>query len=93
MDWLRSEDLKEEKVVTTPAATITRQNVACWSLVHIDLWSARDIVGIRGKRNQETFGQERPLSNSSRKWRSREGADEINGTLRRGGVSSRGERR
>jgi hypothetical protein len=25
MDWLRSEDLKEEKVVTTPEATITRQ--------------------------------------------------------------------
>jgi hypothetical protein len=29
MDWLRSEDLKEEKVVTTPAVTIARQNVAC----------------------------------------------------------------
>ena len=25
MDWLRSEDLKEEKVVTTPVVTITRQ--------------------------------------------------------------------
>jgi hypothetical protein len=25
MDWLRSEDLKEEKVVTAPAATITRR--------------------------------------------------------------------
>jgi hypothetical protein len=24
MDWLRSEDLKEEKVVTTPVNTITR---------------------------------------------------------------------
>jgi hypothetical protein len=29
MDWLRSEDLKEEKVVTTPAATIPRQKVVC----------------------------------------------------------------
>jgi len=27
MDWLRSEDLKEEKVVTTPAATVSRQKV------------------------------------------------------------------
>jgi len=27
MDWLRSEDLKEEKVVTTPPVTITRQKV------------------------------------------------------------------
>jgi hypothetical protein len=24
MDWLRSEDLKEEKVITAPAATIPR---------------------------------------------------------------------
>ena len=29
MDWLRSEDLKEEKVVTTPAATIPRQKAVC----------------------------------------------------------------
>jgi hypothetical protein len=27
MDWLRSEDLKEEKVLTTPAVTIPRQTV------------------------------------------------------------------
>jgi len=27
MDWLRSEDLKEEKVITTPAATISRHKV------------------------------------------------------------------
>jgi hypothetical protein len=27
MDWLRSEDLKEEKGVTTSLATITRQKV------------------------------------------------------------------
>jgi hypothetical protein len=25
MDWLRSEDLKEEKVVTAPVVTIARQ--------------------------------------------------------------------
>ena len=25
MDWLRSEDLKEEKVITAPVVTITRQ--------------------------------------------------------------------
>jgi hypothetical protein len=35
MDWLRSEDLKEEKVVTTPAATIPPQKVVC--LLQIDL--------------------------------------------------------
>ena len=29
MNWLRSEDLKEEKVVTTPVATIPRQNFVC----------------------------------------------------------------
>jgi hypothetical protein len=29
MDWLRSEDLKEEKVVSTPALTIARQNIVC----------------------------------------------------------------
>jgi len=31
MDWLRSEDLKEEKVVTTPAQTIARRKVV-WLL-------------------------------------------------------------
>jgi len=35
MDWLRSENLKEEKVVTTPVGTIPRQKVA--SLIQIDL--------------------------------------------------------
>jgi hypothetical protein len=34
MDWLRSEDLKEEKVVTTPAATVSRQKVV--GLLQID---------------------------------------------------------
>jgi hypothetical protein len=29
MDWLRSEDLKEEKVETTPAPTVPRQKVVC----------------------------------------------------------------
>jgi hypothetical protein len=29
MDWLRSEDLKEEKVLTTPAATIPCQTAVC----------------------------------------------------------------
>jgi hypothetical protein len=69
MDWLRSEDLKEEKVVTTPAATITRQKVVCsfcptltWRPVRpVTLWQ------LRVKRNQETLGQERSLPNSSRK--------------------------
>ena len=29
MDWLRSEDLKEEKMITTSAVTIPRQKVLC----------------------------------------------------------------
>jgi len=29
MDWLRSEDLKEEKVVTTSKSTIARQEGIC----------------------------------------------------------------
>jgi hypothetical protein len=47
MDWLRSEDLKEEKVVTTPAVTIARQNVAClfWCTLtcgrFVTLWASR----------------------------------------------------
>jgi hypothetical protein len=35
MDWLRSENLKEEKVVTTPVGTIPRQQVV--RLIQIDL--------------------------------------------------------
>jgi hypothetical protein len=34
MDWLRSEDLKEENVLTTPAATVSRQKVV--GLLQID---------------------------------------------------------
>src|ERR1700677_2930004 len=29
MDWLRSEDLNEEQVATTPTVTITHQNAIC----------------------------------------------------------------
>ncbi len=36
MDWLRSEDLKEEKVVTTPVITIRPQRLLC-VLIRIDL--------------------------------------------------------
>ena len=35
MDWLRSEDLKEEKVVTTSKVTITRQEGICLSQIDL----------------------------------------------------------
>jgi hypothetical protein len=37
MNWLRSEGLKEEKVVTTPITTIRAKGA---SLIQIDLYSA-----------------------------------------------------
>jgi hypothetical protein len=46
MDWLRSEDLKEEKVVTTPVITLTRQERGALILVtltcdrHVTLWGS-----------------------------------------------------
>jgi hypothetical protein len=36
MDWLRSEDLKEEKVVTTSKPTIARQPGICCSKLTLD---------------------------------------------------------
>jgi len=38
MDWLRSEDLKEEKVVTTPVVIIAAQTEV---VIQIDLWATR----------------------------------------------------
>jgi hypothetical protein len=39
MDWLRSEDLKEEKMVTTPIVTVARQKAL--GLLEIDLSISR----------------------------------------------------
>jgi hypothetical protein len=52
--------------------TITRQKIVClfWSTLNRDRFV--DIIGLGGKRNQETFGEERHLPKSSRKWRSRQ---------------------
>jgi hypothetical protein len=50
MDWLRSEDLKEEKVVTTPAATIPRQKVVCLLLIDLCPVCTCDIMETVGKK-------------------------------------------
>jgi hypothetical protein len=39
MDWLRSEDLKEENMVNRPSVTITRPRRTC--LIQIDLKTFR----------------------------------------------------
>jgi hypothetical protein len=36
MDWLSSEDLKEEKMITTSAVTIPRQKVLCLLQISCD---------------------------------------------------------
>jgi hypothetical protein len=40
MDWLRSEDLKEEKVLTTSKLTITRQGSIYLSQIDLETISA-----------------------------------------------------
>ena len=46
MDWLRSEDLKEEKVVTAPFTIVAAYNKA-EVVIQIDLWATRthEIMG------------------------------------------------
>jgi|HubBroStandDraft_4_1064222.scaffolds.fasta_scaffold110151_3 hypothetical protein len=73
MDWLRSEDLKEEKVVTTPAATIPRlaaavpcTKLACARFASVALLA----LWIRSKPRSNRPKQRSPKP--SRKWRSRE---------------------
>jgi hypothetical protein len=41
MDWLRSEDLKEEKVLTTSKLTITRQQLIYLSQINLVTVSVR----------------------------------------------------
>jgi hypothetical protein len=70
MDWLRSEDLKEEKVITTPAATIPRQKVVCLLKLACDRSAPTGGWWVRRKpRNNQP---KRPSPKSSRKWQSRE---------------------
>jgi hypothetical protein len=51
MDWLRSEDLKEVKLITTSVVTVTRLKVIC--LPQIELWSIRARHGTMGRESQE----------------------------------------
>jgi hypothetical protein len=50
MDWLRSEDLKEEKVVTTPVATIPRPESCVPALNWPVMVRTRDIMGLWARR-------------------------------------------
>ena len=72
MDWLRSEDLKEEKVLTAPTHYCSSRIYD--RLIHIDQKTAgtREIMSIWAKEKQQSNQPKRHSPKSSRKWRIQE---------------------
>jgi hypothetical protein len=72
MNWLRSEDLTEVKVVTAPLLSIAVRRRFARSKLTSKLPGTREIIGIWVKEKQRSNQPRPPSPKSLRKWRSRE---------------------